>query len=58
MKIKTFKNGYTTFEKTTPSGMYVVKVYKGDNLHDKVRCDDYKTAREYLTAFNKIASAA
>ena len=58
MKIQTFKRGYTTFEKLTPSGMYQVKVYVGDNLQDKVRCDDYRTAREYLKSFNAIARNA
>ena len=58
MKIKTFKNGYTVFEKLFPSGMYLVKVYVGSELHDKIRCDDYQTALAYLRSFNAIAKNA
>lgn len=55
MKIKTFRNGHTTFERLHPSGMYLVQVYIGSELHDKVRCDDYRMALGYLKAFNLIA---
>jgi hypothetical protein len=58
MSIKEFKNGYTTFEKLFPSGYYLVQVYVGTELRDKIRCDDYRMAREYLRAFNAIAKAA
>lgn len=58
MKIKTYKNGHTVFERLSPSGMYLVKVYLGSELHDKVRCDTYRAAMEYLRAFNRIARAA
>lgn len=56
-KIKTFKNGaWTTFERTPYQGYYVVRVYnpKGE-LIDKVVCDDYANARDYLKSFNGIA---
>ena len=55
MKIKAFSNGYTVFERVFPSGMYLVKLYIGDTLSDKVLTDEYKSAREYLRAFNAIA---
>lgn len=55
-KIKEYKSGaYTVFEKTG-NGYYLVKVYTpGGALHDKILCDDYRNAREYLNVFNKIA---
>ena len=34
------------------------EVYIGGELHDKVRCDDYRTARDYLKSFNAIAKGA
>lgn len=56
MKIKEQKNGnYTTFERTFPSGYYVVKLYKRGELNEKVMTDTYRAACEYLKAFNLIA---
>jgi hypothetical protein len=56
MKIKEQKNGnYTTFERTFPSGYYVVKLYKRGELVDKVMTDTHQAAREYLRSFNLIA---
>lgn len=57
MKIKEFANGaYTTFERTTPSGMYTVQLRKpSGDVMDKVRCDDYREALAYLRSFNAIA---
>ena len=57
MKIKEFSNGaWTVFERTPTSGMYVVKLYNPTgNLADKVVCDDYHNARDYLRSFNAIA---
>lgn len=55
MKIKTFANGSTTFERLFPSGMYLVQLYIGSELADKVRCDDYHMALDYLRVFNKQA---
>ena len=57
-KIKVFSNGYATIEKLFPSGMYLVQCYVGTELHDKVRCDDYHTAREYFRSFSLIAKNA
>jgi hypothetical protein len=58
MQIKAFKNGYATFDKHILSGYYIVKCYKGDTLHDKIMCDDYRMAREYWRAFCKLAKAS
>jgi len=58
MKIATFKNGHATFERLTPSGMYLVQCYVGSELHDKVRCDDYRDALAYFRAFKAIAKQA
>jgi hypothetical protein len=56
MKIKLFKNGaYTTFEKTG-QGYYLVQLRDpSGNLYDKIMCDDYHNARDYLKSFNGIA---
>ena len=55
MKITEQKNGnYTTFERE--NGWYVVRLYKrSGELSDKMRCDSYRGAREYLRSFNLIA---
>ena len=57
-KIKVFNNGYATLERLFPSGMYLVECYVGTELHDKIRCDDYRSALEYYKAFQAIAKAA
>ena len=57
-KIKVFNNGSASFERLFPSGFYLVQCYVGTELHDKVRCDDYKTALEYFRAFQSIAKNA
>ena len=56
MKITEQKNGnYTTFERNQHNGYYIVKLYKNGELLDKIMCDTYRGAREYLVSFNKIA---
>ena len=57
-KIKVFSNGYATLERLFPSGMYLVQCYVGTELHDKIRCDTYESAREYYKAFQAIAKNA
>lgn len=57
-KIKVFPNGYATFERLFPSGMYLVQCYIGTELHDKIRCDDYHAALDYYRAFTSIAKNA
>ena len=57
-KIKVFSSGYATLERLFPSGMYLVQCYKGTELHDKIRCDDYRSALEYYKAFKAIAKTA
>lgn len=56
MKVKVYPHGYASFEKT--GTLYTVKVYKGEELHDKVRCDTYREACEYFKAFSAIAKNA
>jgi hypothetical protein len=56
MKIKTYPHGYASMEKT--GQLYTVKVYIGTELHDKIRCDDYRSASEYFRAFAAIAKNA
>jgi len=58
MKIKEFRNGYATMEQLFPSGLYLVQCYKGTELQDKIRCDDYRAALDYFRAFSAIAKAA
>jgi len=58
MKITNYKNAYTIFEKIPHNGTYVVALYIGTELKDKMRCDTYSGAREYLKAFNAIARNA
>ena len=56
MKITEQKNGdYTTFERVSHNGYYIVKLYKNGGLVDKIMTDTYQAAREYLKCFNLIA---
>jgi hypothetical protein len=57
-KIKVFSNGYATLERLFPSGMYLVQCYVGTELHDKICCDDYRSALEYYKSFQAIAKTA
>jgi len=42
-------------ERLFPSGMYLLEVYIGSELRDKVRCDDYRMALDYWKCFQLIA---
>ena len=55
VKVKTYKHGHATWEKLFPSGMYLIQLYMGSELRDKVRCDDYRMALDYWKSFNRIA---
>jgi hypothetical protein len=55
VRIKTYKNGHATMERLFPSGMYLIEVYIGSELRDKVRCDDYRMALDYWKCFQLIA---
>ena len=58
MKIYNYKSGaYVTFEKSNPPyGMYQVMIRNpSGEIHDKIRCDDYSDAMDYLRSFKKIA---
>lgn len=57
-KIYDYKRASVTFEKTFPSGMYIVTLRKNGEVNDKIRCDDYKEARAYCASFRKIAKGA
>ena len=57
-RIKAYDNGHASIERLSPSGMWLVQVYKGSELHDKVRCDDDRSALEYFRAFSAIAKNA
>jgi len=51
---KIYPNGNSViFERN--HAFYVVKVYLGTELHDKMLCDEYRAAREYFRAFCAIA---
>jgi len=54
-KVKTYRNDWSTM--LEKSGMwYCVHVRNAaGELHDKVRCDDYRMALDYWRAFNAIA---
>ena len=55
IKIKEFENAYTVFSPEN-NGFYSVKLYSNlGHLEDKILCDTYKGALEYLRAFNAIA---
>lgn len=56
-KVWTAKSGaWTIFGKV--GGLYEAKVYNAaGGLLDKVRCDDYRMALDYLRSFKKIAKA-
>ena len=56
MKFKEQKNGnYTSFERVSHNGYYIIKLYKRGELIDKIMTDTYRAANEYYKAFNRIA---
>jgi hypothetical protein len=58
MKIYNYKSGaLVTFEKSNPPfGMYTVMIRNpGGEVHDKIRCNTYSDALDYLRSFKKIA---
>lgn len=59
-KVNLFKNGaWTSIERTPFAGHYVVRVYSPSGaLLDRMTCDTYDMAQEYLKAFAAIAKAA
>lgn len=57
-KTKTYRNGWIAM--LEKSGMWycaVVRNARGD-VHDKVRCDDYRMALDYYRVFSRIAKTA
>lgn len=53
------KSGWSvSIEKLFPSGMYLVELRNSvGDLHDKIRCDDYRLACDYFKSFKAIAKA-
>jgi hypothetical protein len=57
-KAKVYGNDWSTYmEKAGSLWCVIVRNARGD-VHDKVRCDDYRSALTYWKAFNAIAKAA
>ncbi len=55
MTIKDFENNaYVTFEKIGSWYFVQCRAPNGE-LHDKIRCDDYSSARAYYRAFQAVA---
>jgi hypothetical protein len=54
-RLNIYQNGSASMERVFPSGLYVVTVYRGSEVYDRVRCDTYRGALEYWRAFNRIA---
>lgn len=58
MKIYLAKSGASVIFEKTPHGIYrVVLRNEIGNLMDKIRCDTYRSAMDYFTAFKKVARA-
>lgn len=54
-KVKVYRNEWcAVMEKKAPWYQVTVRNSIGD-VHDKVRCDDYRTALDYWKTFNAIA---
>jgi hypothetical protein len=58
MRSKEYKNGWSAMmDKSGYLYTVIVRNARGD-IHDKVRCDEYRSACEYYRIFNAIAKAA
>ena len=50
---------WVSYEKTFPSGYHIVTLYDpADNVHDKIKCDDYKNAKSIFNEFVNRAKIA
>ena len=57
-KATEYANGWSaTLDKSGALFVAIVRNAAGD-VHDKMRCDNYRTAREYFAAFKRVAKAA
>lgn len=57
-KFKAYPDASVIFEKTKSNDTpYLVRLFIGGELHDKMRCDTFQGATEYWRAFNRIAKA-
>jgi hypothetical protein len=54
-KIKTYRNNWCVVMEQTSVWYSVIVRNATGNVHDKVRCDDYRNAMDYWRAFNAIA---
>lgn len=54
-KMRFYKNGWETFFEKAGNWYCVDVRNSAGELHDKVRCDDYRMALDYWRAFNAIA---
>ena len=60
-KLKTYRNGWLAMLEKTAShdAPYTVLVRDArGEIHDRIRCDDYRAAVNYWLAFNAIAKGA
>ena len=58
-KTKIYRNDWSTLLEKQAHGVYLVLVRNSaGDVHDKIRCDDYRMALNYWRAFNAIARAA
>ena len=59
-KVETHRSGWSVvMDQSIPRGMYTVIVRNAaGGVHDKIRTDTYRSAREYYRAFNAIARNA
>lgn len=57
-RMKLYSNGWhAMLEKSGVWYSAIVRNARGD-VHDKVRCDDYRMALDYYRAFSRIAKTA
>lgn len=57
-KYKSYPDARVTFEKTKSNDVpYLVQLFIGGKLYDRMRCDTFQGATEYWRAFNRIAKA-
>ena len=54
-KITSFKNGADVITEKNGAWYSVILRNPSGEVHDKIRCDDYKTSLEYIKAFKAIA---
>ena len=58
MKSKEYKNGWSVVMDKGAALYSVIVRNSSGNVHDKIRCDDYRNAMDYWKSFNAIAKNA